>query len=216
MSEGSAECTSLEFEPCAENRTMNRSDVTELHYITAIANVTSILQHGILSHTRAAALAHDSVAMPEIQARRRSKQIPGARPLHDYANLYFDAHNPMLSRCRNRNNELCILRINQNVLDLANVIITDRNAATEMVRFWDVAEGLMRLDYQRLFAQYWTHPGDLYDQDNHKAEKCAEVLVPDRVEAPLIIGAYVANQIALAAFQALNTGLAVQVHPMFF
>ncbi len=195
---------------------MNRADVTELHYITAIANVTSILQHGILSHTRAAALAHDSVAMPEIQERRRNRQIPGASPLHDYANLYFDAHNPMLSRCRHRNNEICVLRINQSVLDLPNVIITDRNAATDMVRFWDVADGLARLDYQRLFAQYWTHPDDLYDQANHKAEKCAEVLVPDRVEAQSIMGAYVANQTALAMFQALNTGLPVQIHPMFF
>lgn len=77
----------------------------------------------------------------------------------------------MLSRCRNGNNEICVLRINQNVLDLTNVIITDRNAATDMVRFWDVAEGLVRLDYQRLFAQYWTHPGDLYDQDNHQSRE---------------------------------------------
>ena len=61
------------------------------------------------------------------------------------------------------------------MLDLTIVIVTDRNAATDMVRFWDVAEGLARLDYQRLFAQYWTHPDDLYDQDNHKAEKCASL-----------------------------------------
>jgi hypothetical protein len=154
--------------------------------------------------------------MPEIQARRRNKQIPGARRLHEYANLYFDAHNPMLSRRRDRNNEICVLRISHEVLDLPNEIITDRNAATDMVRFWDIAEGLARLDYQRLFAQYWTHPDDLYDQDNHKAEKCAEVLVPDRVEVQSIVGAYVANQIALATFQALNTGLSVQIHPMFF
>ena len=32
---------------------MNREDVTELHYITAIANLPSILRHGILSHTPA-------------------------------------------------------------------------------------------------------------------------------------------------------------------
>ena len=50
---------------------MNRADVTELHYITAIANVTSILQNRILSHTLAAELRHDSVAMPEIQAISR-------------------------------------------------------------------------------------------------------------------------------------------------
>lgn len=102
------------------------------------------------------------------------------------------------------------------MLDLPNVIVTDRNAATDLVRFRRVAEGLARLDSQRLFAQYWTHPDDLYDQSNHKAEKCAEVLVPDRVEVQSILGAYVANQIALAAFQALGTGLPVQIHAMFF
>src|SRR2546423_7579902 len=109
---------------------MNRSDITELHYITAIANVTSILQHGILSNTLAIELAHDSVAMPEIQERRRNKHIPGARMLHEYANLYFDAHNPMLSKCRQRNNEICVLRVDPAVLDTAGVIVTDRNAAS--------------------------------------------------------------------------------------
>ena len=32
---------------------MNRTDVTELHYITAMANIPSIMRHGILSHTLA-------------------------------------------------------------------------------------------------------------------------------------------------------------------
>ena len=194
---------------------MNRSDIRELHYITAIANVTSILHHGILSHTLAAELAHDSVAMPEIQARRKNKQIPGARRLHDYANLYFDAHNPMLSKCRQRNNETCVLRVDPAVLDVTGVIVTDRNAASDWVGFWPVPDGIARLVSERLFARYWTHP-DPYEQMNHKSEKCAEVLVPDRVAAQFMLGAYVANQTALAAFQALNTGLPVQVHGMFF
>ena len=98
---------------------MNRADITELHYITAIANLPSILRHGILSHTLADQLAHDSVAMPEIQERRRNKQIPNAGLLHEYANLYFDAHNPMLSKCRGRNNEICVLHIDPAVLDQA-------------------------------------------------------------------------------------------------
>src|SRR6266705_3825111 len=114
---------------------MNRAHVTELHYITAIANLPSIIRHGILSHTLAEQLAHDSVAMPEIQERRRNKQIPGARLLHEYANLYFDAHNPMLSRCRARNGEICVLRVDASVLDRAGVIVTDRNAASGWARF---------------------------------------------------------------------------------
>jgi hypothetical protein len=57
---------------------MNRSDITELHYISPIENIPSILKHGILSHNRAKKINHYSVAMLEIQERRKDKQIPGA------------------------------------------------------------------------------------------------------------------------------------------
>lgn len=196
---------------------MNQGDVAELHYITAIANVPSMLQHGILSHTLAEQLEHDSVAMPEIQQIRENKQIPGARSLHEYANLYFDAHNPMLSKCRNRNDEICVLRIASAVLDQPGVIVTDRNAASGWARFWPVAAGLGKIDRERLFARYWTHRDNPYEEMNHKSEKCAEVLMLDRVEARFIVGAYVPNQAAQLTFQRLNAGLAVQIRgDMFF
>ncbi len=110
---------------------MNRADVRELHYITAIANVTSILQHGILSHTLAAELMHDSVAMPEIQAIRQNKQIPGARRLHEYANLYFDAHNAMLSRVRGHNSTICasMLMLAYSIFPGSSLLIEMRRAA---------------------------------------------------------------------------------------
>ena len=195
---------------------MNRGDVTELHYITAIANVPSILQHGILSHTLASRLDHQSVAMPEIQQVRENKHIPGARSLHEYANLYFDAHNPMLSRCRARNAEICVVRVDACVLDQAGVIVTDRNAASGWARFWSVAAGLPNISRDRVFARYWTHRDDLYEEMSHKSEKCAEVLVPDRVEAGLIVGAYVVNQAAQQIFQQLKTRLSVQIRGELF
>jgi hypothetical protein len=196
---------------------MNRADVKELHYITAIANVTSILQQGILSHTLAAQLKHQSVAMPEIQAIRQNKQIPGARRLHEYANLYFDAHNAMLSRVRGHNSSICVLQVDAVVLDLPGVIVTDRNAASSWVSFLPVDDGLEAIDRERLFARSWKHPEDMYDEMNHKSEKCSEVLVPDRVDARFVQGAYVANQNPLAAFQALGTGLPVRIRgDMFF
>jgi hypothetical protein len=196
---------------------MNRADVTELHYITVLAHVPSIMQHGILSHNLAAQLAHDSVAMPEIQERRRNKQIPGAGSLHEYANLYFDAHNPMLSRCRGRNDDICVLHIDTAVMDLPAVIVTDRNAAADWVRFWPVPSGLSMIEKERVFARYWTHPNDFYEERKHKAEKCAEVLVPNRVDLRFIVGAYVANQAALVAFEGLNSQLPVSIRSdMFF
>jgi hypothetical protein len=196
---------------------MNRADVTELHYITAIANVPSILQHGILSHTLADQLAHDSVAMAEIQERRKNKQIPGAGRLHDYANLYFDAHNPMLSRCRGRNDEICVLRVEHTVLDLPGVILSTQNAASDWASFWPVENGLTLIERDRVYARFWTHPNDQIEEWRHKSEKCAEVLVPERVDPALVIGAYVANRTAVAAFQAVAPTFSVAIRAdMFF
>ena len=57
----------------------------------------------------------------------------------------------------------------------------------------------------------------MYDEMSHKSEKCAEVLVPDRVEARFVVGAYVAIQNALKTFQALETALPVRIrNDMFF
>jgi hypothetical protein len=153
--------------------------------------------------------------MPEIQERRKNKQIPGARTLHDYANLYFDAHNPMLSKLREHNNDICILRVDAELLDLPGVIIADRNAASDWVRFSRVTEGLQAIDRERVFARYWTHP-DPYDEMSHKSEKCAEVLIPDRVMPCHFVGAYVANGVALLQFQQLNIGLPVCIRSDIF
>ena len=70
---------------------------------------------------------------------------------------------------------------------------------------------------ERVFARYWTHPNDLFDEMSHKSEKCAEVLVPDCVDTQFIVGAYVANQAALVEFQRLNSQLPVRIRSdMFF
>lgn len=196
---------------------MKRTDITELHYITPIANVPSIIKYGILSHKLSQKLPHDSLAMEEIQSKRKNKQIPGARKLHEYANLYFDAHNPMLSKRRNQNDQICILCVNPSVLDLPDVIISDRNAASDWVRFNSVIDGLKALDKDQIYARYWTNVINQYELWEQKSIKCAEVLVPDSVEPKYILGAYVANQTALQAFQRLNIKLTVLIKSdMFF
>jgi len=196
---------------------LKRTDITELHYITPIANVPSIIKYGILSHKLSQKLPHDSLAMEEIQSKRKNKQIPGARKLHEYANLYFDAHNPMLSKRRNQNDQICILCVNPSVLDLPDVIISDRNAASDWVRFNSVIDGLKALDKDQIYARYWTNVINQYELWEQKSIKCAEVLVPDSVEPKYILGAYVANQTALQAFQRLNIKLTVLIKSdMFF
>ena len=195
---------------------MKRSDVKELYYITPIANVPSIINNGILSHELSKKLAHESLAMEEIQAKRKNKRIPRARKLHQYANLYFDAHNPMLSRRRNRNDQICILCVDPSALDLPNVVISDRNAASDWVRFNSVIDGLAALDKDKIYARYWTNVDNQYDLWENKSIKCAEVLIPDSVEPKYILGAYVANQTALKSFQQLNIQLTVSIKSAIF
>ncbi len=189
---------------------LNRSDVKELYYISPIANMPSILEHGILSHNLSLELPHDSIAMEEIQDRRRNKRIPGTKKrLHDCANLYFDAHNPMLSKRRDRNDEICILRINPSILDLPNVVIADKNASSDYVRFDTTSHGLAAIDKDKLFAKDWRHPDNKIKYFVHRSAKCAEVLVPNKVESKYITGAFVANQTAKDAFEELKCGLTV-------
>jgi hypothetical protein len=100
---------------------------------------------------------------------------------------------------------------------MPGVIVTDKNAAKDYVRFFTVTEGLQALDKDMVFAQFWLNPDDPFDERYRKGVKCAEVLVPDSVSPALLIGAYVANQRALGAFEALGTQLPVVINgAMFF
>ncbi|MFH1614035.1 MAG: DUF4433 domain-containing protein [Planctomycetota bacterium] len=196
---------------------MERADIKELYFITPITNVVSILQHGILSHELSKKLSHESIAMEDVQSRRKNKQIPGAGKLHEYANLYFDAHNPMLSKRRGQNNQICILCVNPSVLDLPGVIISDRNAASGWARFYTVSAGLAALDKDKIYARYWINANNQYEAWENKSLKCAEVLIPYRVEPKYVIGAHVANQTALKAFKELKIQLTVCIkNDIFF
>jgi hypothetical protein len=190
---------------------MNRSDVTELYYITPIENVPSIMKHGILSHNFSSRLSHRTVAMPEMQAKRKNKQIPGAGKLHDYANLYFDAHNPMLCKVQSMNNRICVLCIDKLVLDLPDVIVADRNAAKDYARFYSAKDGLAALDKDKVYARYWTNARDQYEAWDLKAIKCAEVLVPNSIDPKYILGALVANQTASESLGKLESKLPVEI-----
>lgn len=194
---------------------MERHELNELHYITPIANVSSILLHGILSHARAARTAHASVAMAEIQDRRSRVVVPGGRRLHEYANLYICVRNPMLFKRRPQFGEICVLSVSPAVLDLPGVVITDANASSDYCRFAPAPEGLRIVDRALTFADNWTDPNQIqYFQK--KSAKCAEVLVPNRIDPRYLMVAYVADDRTKARFDALETRLTTEVNLHLF
>jgi hypothetical protein len=180
-----------------------------------MSNVASIMSHGILSHKRAKRIQHDSVAMQEIQDRRRNKVVPGGHPLHQYVNLYICARNPMLYKRRAQHIDLCVLRVSTDILDLPGVVISDCNASSDYVRFAPSPEGLSIIDEERTFAEYWVH-NDPIETYRHRSQKCAEVLVPNSVDQNFITGAYVSGATAEVAFNVTGVNIPVTIDSHLF
>ena len=196
---------------------MDRSRLSELHFIAHLVNVPSILEHGILSHRRARRIEHVSVASPDVQGRRRRKKVPSGRHyrlLHDYANLYLDARNAMLySLLEEWEGSLTVPAVDSLVLDLPGVVVADRNAASGIARFSSVAEGgIEALDETVVFARYWS------DSDDLKQLRCAEVLVPGKVDPSWIRRACVPDRTTKRKLAHLlgNHELPIQVVPFLF
>jgi hypothetical protein len=170
--------------------TLRRDELRELQYITPIDNITSIIKNGILSHKNATRVKHTSCAKQEIQDRRSEVIVPSGKPLHWYVNLYFDARNPMLHLLKDDHETLCVLAIDQLVIDLPGAVIVDCNASREYALFKPTSSGLAMIEKDLVYAEYWTHD-DPVDQYYHKGAKCAEVLIPERVDAKFILKAYI-------------------------
>jgi hypothetical protein len=192
--------------------------VTEFQCIMPLENIPSVLRLGILSNERAAKLEHRSVAMEDVQEKRELKHVPGGLKLHQYANLYFHARNPMLYKRKGEVNNLCVLRISTEILQLPDVVLADCNASSPYVRFLAPSQWTL-LDYEAIYAMDWNrqHANDPYGYRVHKARKCAEVLVPHVVETKFVIGAYVVDESTKAKLQSLGFDRAVTIDSeMFF
>lgn len=189
--------------------------IVELHCIMPMTNIASVAAHGILSFERTTKLPHASVAMAEVQDRRDKKQVPGGLKLHQYANLYFHARNPMMYKRKEHAPMLCVLRVSCDVLRLPGVVLSDQNASSDYVRFLSPAQ-VSEINMNLVFAQDWTHPGDPITYYRHKAAMCAEVLVPYRVEPRFIIGAHVLDEASAGRLSAVGFGLPISLTPSLF
>lgn len=194
---------------------LQRTRKRQLYNIMPIANIPSVIQNGILSYYSAQRVHHMSVAMNEIQIRRENVKIPNGLKLHQYANLYFSYNNPMLYKRKDQADELCILSIASEVLNLLNVVVSDMNASAAYVRFYSPYEGINQLDFDKIFAQYWTHD-EYYESIRHKAIKCAEVLVPNCIDYAYVTGACVKGETQKQELIELGFDKTIIVNPRSF
>ena len=188
---------------------------TGLYNIQAIDNVPSIMQRGLLSNERASKINHVSIAMNEVQVRRDMVRIPNGLKLHQYANLYFDPWNPMLSKKRNQNEEICILKFDKVVLDFDGVVLSDKNASSDYAAFYGVKAGLENIDFDLVYARYWTDD-DYYEQCRKKSIKCAEVLVPHYIPYDYVVCAAVVNEFTANKLNKIGFDKDIVVEPRVF
>ena len=189
--------------------------IEELQNITLIENIPSIMQHGIVSYVEAAKLPHGSVALPAVQDKRDAKRVPGGHSLHEYANVYFHARNPMMSRRRDEAPRLCVLRVSTEILSIPGAVITDQNAASNYVRF-STPDWLRFMNRDYIFAQNWKHPDNQIEEWRHSSAKCAEVLIPERIPAKFLLGAYVVDDDAKRRLEACDFQLPISIDSDLF
>ena len=175
-----------------------------LYSIMPIDNIPSVIENGILSYDQVQRFRHASVAMNDVQIRRDRVIIPRVeKRLHSYANLYFTHHNPMMYKRQDQADEICILVIDSSIMDVPGCILTDQNAASNLVRFFTPNEGLYEIKFDKVFAKYWIND-DYYESNNNKRIKCAEVLIPDVVPYRYIRGAYVVSEYVKSTLEGMR------------
>lgn len=163
-----------------------------VYNIMPISNIDSLVKNGLLSFNAAKSMTHDSIAMSQVQELRNSVVIPNGKALHDYANMYFDYNNPMLYYLKESADKLCILAISCEVMNIEGCVLSDRNAARSLARFYQPLDGVKHIDFNKIFAKYWTNGTNIQNYE-HKGIKCAEILVPNKVSYEYIVGSYVLN-----------------------
>ena len=94
-----------------------------LYNIVRMDKVSSILSKGIRSHNSMVSCSHKDISLLGVQSRRAEVSFEKLRTkLHDYANLYFDARNPMMYYLKFHRegfpNEYCVLALDYAILDL--------------------------------------------------------------------------------------------------
>jgi hypothetical protein len=188
--------------------------VVELHNIMPIDNIKSVLEHGILCHEEAARLPHADVSMAAVQDRRDLVSVPGGLRLHQYANLYFDARNPMMFKRNGQAHSLCVLAVSTSIFKLKGVVITDQNASSKYVRFY-APDYIKALDFEKIYADDWRHENQI-DYWRHKSAKCAEVLVPRVIPVKYVIKAYVASCVAEERLKETGFQQPIELNPRLF
>lgn len=162
-----------------------KHNIDYLYHMTHIDNMSSILEYGLLSYNKLpeCGTSHKDISMEDVQEKRHKKRDPiNNKPLHDYASLYFNPKNVMLSVRQDMQEDIVILGIDPELLIESETIFTNGNAASDDTKFYKGVENLNKLLWDIIKKPY----DPLLNHRVNRRIKCAEVLVPLKIPAERI------------------------------
>ncbi|MHB9134196.1 MAG: DarT ssDNA thymidine ADP-ribosyltransferase family protein [Armatimonadota bacterium] len=174
------EICSTDYLTVAESKVLYypEKNIDSLFYLTPLANLSSILCHGILSPKDAGrqGLVQGAIFDEDKRVLRSQKCDPVYhRQLQSYASLFFTPANPIASQLHTRYQDVVILQVAPSAIFRSDALFTDGDAATDATRFFSTRLDLVRLRWDVLRAPDWRTFTD------GARISCAEVLVYPRV-----------------------------------
>ncbi len=198
---------------------MKYTQIKSLFYITHIENIPSILRNGILSHEKIIKdnIEYTPIYDKDIVSNRKDIIAPDGNSLWHFANLYFQARNPMLYRVTHEKdiNSIAIVAVGPEIIDKLDIFITTGNAAHSQSEILSSGEGRKRLRsiVKDTNIEFWK------EQDGSKRKIMAECLIPNKVEPDLIHTIYVPTEKAkdelIKSFPYIEIPIVIQ-SDMFF
>ncbi len=177
----------------------NLKNIEYLFYITHLDNLESILKHNLLSHNdiKRTDISYHDISDEEVQKRRRKRESIYGKWLHDYVPLYFNPHNPMLSRIQiEKKEKIIILGFDKNIMLEDKIVFTNKNAATNYVKYEGDIEKLLDDSFinqsdvfaegkANIYEKYWggkeVELKDDLKNAELKAKLMAETLIPNEI-----------------------------------
>ena len=195
------------------------SFANQLFYITHIDNLNSILKLGIYSHQK---IENEKIPFTRIYdagivSNRRNRRTPNDKSLWEYANVYFQARNPMLYRvlCEKDPNEIAVIGVDRSVLNTPGGLVSIGNAASFDSDILPVKESVKAMSSVKRYlnSEYWN------DVDGSKRKIMAECLIPEMIAPSFIRSIYVDSDHVAQRVRKTTQGYGIEIIPeprMFF
>lgn len=167
-----------------------KKTISQLYYITHIDNVPSILEKGIICHDTIIreGIRYTRIYDEEIVSNRKNRESPNGKSLWNFANVYFQATNPMLYRVTREKGveKIAIIAVRRDILDLEGVFVSDGNAASYNSKIEPVSPSLLSVIADQIATIWW-------DAVDGKRKSMAECLVPEKIDPEYVQTVFVVN-----------------------